>query len=91
MSAISTTRQAVVVNRKNAPLPALTGGVGQAGYRAPACDQLLAVTQSGQGVVPDDILVLGVMEVVSAFGIRSDAKKVEKATTGVRTPRRHCA
>jgi hypothetical protein len=31
------------------------------------------------------------MEVVSAFGIRSDAKKVEKATTGVRTPRRHCA
>jgi hypothetical protein len=31
------------------------------------------------------------MEVVSAFGIRSDAKKVEKATAGVRTPGRHCA
>jgi len=31
------------------------------------------------------------MEVVSAFGIRSDANKVEKATTGVCTPRRHCA
>jgi uncharacterized membrane protein HdeD (DUF308 family) len=32
------------------------------------------------------LVVLGVMEVISAFGIRSDAKKVEKATIGAGTP-----
>jgi uncharacterized membrane protein HdeD (DUF308 family) len=32
------------------------------------------------------LIILGVMEVVSAFGIRSDAKKVEKATVGAHTP-----
>jgi uncharacterized membrane protein HdeD (DUF308 family) len=32
------------------------------------------------------LVILGVMEVVSAFGIRSDAKKVEKATHGAHTP-----